>query len=846
MGKITENGLLILKEKEYFKEGEHAWKDICKRVASTMSQGEITEENKSRQEREIYDSMSKMEFVFSSPALINADPEKGGQYSSCFIIDIKDDLMSIMGAVPRMAKIFQKAGGVGISNLSVLRPKKSRVENSAGYSCGPIGFMKIYNTTAEVMTEENKSKRGALKMNLDVWHPDIIDFINCKNEDGVLTLMNISVSVSDEFMKAVKEDKMWDLEFPDFENVDKEIYNKQWDGVLEAWKEKGYPTRLYKTIRARELKNMIDVAMWTRGEPGINYQDRMDRDNKNPKLGRRIATNPCNEYTNLPNTSCTLGSINLVEFYDELSEMKFRDMHLFDETIDNNLNSEFNYNTFSNAVKNGVRWLDNMVSVNHLPLPEIQEMTERVRSIGLGIMGFGSLLYKLRIPYGNNEKCMTFINSLMENMKYSAIAESVRLSAEKGVYPEWEHSKWYDDNIKIRNSDLISIAPNGTISALAGVSGGIEPEFALVYKRRTNNGEYYDYVNEDFLTVIKEEGLDVDYIIDKVRNNHGSCQGIEEIPQRIRDVFVTAHDISPEDHIRVLAQFQKYTDLSISKTINFKNDATVEDIKSIIDLGWELGCKGIAVYRDGCRKFQTLSTGKDDKNEKEELNYVEKLSNKVLVNSTLNNMGIKNTTTEELSKCRFNLDNETNKVTRNDFGRKLSGNTYTAETACGKFYLTLNRDPRDGKIIEAFINIKDGLCKSNTDALTRMISLSLQEGVDAEKVVDKLRGINCTACAAMKNRKHLDGISCPDAMARLLQQEIDIAKEKHNDDVKLLSVDYGDNKYDHTSMISYMKNDIMTIDSIGKIETRGLCPDCGHELPPGRCIQCSHCGYTTC
>ena len=548
-------------------------------------------------EKEIKDAMVNMKFIFSSPCLINANPDDSGQYSSCFIIDLRDNVESIFDAAAKMAKIFQKSGGAGVANISVLRPANSRVEKSNGYSCGPVEFMKIYNVIADTMTKANKSKRGALKINMDVWHPDIYEFINCKQKDGELSLMNISVSIYDEFMRAVEENKDWDLIFPDYENMDKDVYDKEWNGDIYTWKEKGYPIKVYRTIKARELKEYIDKASWNTGDPGINYQDTMNKYNMNKHLGIMIYTNPCNEFTNLPWTSCNLGSINLVEYVTE--------------------DGGFDFGAFVQQVIKSVRWLDDMITVNKLPLPEIQEMTNLIRPIGLGVMGFGTALYKMKIRYGNNPECISFINKLGMYLRDAAIQASRLLAEDRGVYPAWAGSEWCKQGIKIRNSNLISIAPNGTLSSLAGVSGGIEPEFALLYYRRTNNGNIYYVTNPIFEDTLKELGLYSEELLEKIAKNHGSCQGIEEIPEWVQKVFVTSHDISPEEHVDIVAEFQKYVDLSISKTINFPNNASVDDISNIIHRGWIKGCKGLTVYRDGCRSEQTLST--DIKDKKEEI-----------------------------------------------------------------------------------------------------------------------------------------------------------------------------------------------------------------------------------
>jgi len=409
-------------------------------------------------------------------------------------------------------------------------------------------------------------------------------------------------------------------------------------------------------------------------------------------------------------------------------------------------------------------------------------------------MGFGSALYNLGIRYGNNPECIAFIDQLMKGIESNSVESSVELAITRGVYPKWEGSVWAKKGIKIRNSNLISIAPNGTLSALAGVSGGIEPEFALAYYRKTNNGNIYFYTNSIFERELRNRGLFNDQILKKVADNHGSCVGIDEIPLDMQDLFVTAHDISPEDHVYVVAEFQKYVDLSISKTINFANSATVKEISSIIELGWKTGCKGLTVYRDGCREGQTLTTSLEE---------------------------------PKVEKEKFI------KKSRKDFGRRLSGNTYSARSGCGTFYMTLNKNPDNNQVVETFVNIKNGLCKANVEALSRMTSLAFRRGVSVEDAVDQLKGITCAAC--QHNGKELDGLSCPDAMARILEMEM---KNKGSDSdiiIKHKKTDEEKNKIKEKKL------------SMTEALQKNICPECGTKLDHvSGCIQCYNCGWNKC
>jgi ribonucleoside-diphosphate reductase alpha chain len=756
---ISTNAHNVLMRKGYYKNDEKDWDDICKRVSTAISLGD-TENNMSKIEKDIYDSMNNLEFIFSSPCLLNANKDNPGQLSSCFVVGLKDNIEEICKTDAEFTKIFQRNGGAG-TNISVLRPAKSKVENSNGYAGGPLCFMEKFNSTADLMTRNNPTKRGALKINLDIWHPDIIEFINCKNDTSKLTMMNISISIYNDFMEAVKNNKIWKLEFPDI-YWNKDIYNEEWDGNLYAWKRKGYPTIVYKVIPAIELFNMIIEQMWKTGEPGINFQTFMNEGNMNKHLGEEVHSNPCNEFINLIYASCNLGSHNLCKMINK----------------DENEIILFNYEKFKKNVRKSVRWMDDMISVNKLPINRIQKMTEKIRPIGMGIMGFGDLLYKLKIPY-NSEKAYETAENIIKIMRDTALDSSIELAKERGTYPAWEGSEWDKQNIKIRNSSLLSLAPNGTISIIADVSGGIEPVIALVYNREIATGEKFLFVNETFKQDLINRGLYSDELINRIYNNHGSCQGIREIPEDMQKIYVTSHDISPMDHVKMVGIFQKYVDLSISKTINFNNKVSVNEIKDVVLYAFENKLKGFTVYRDGSRENQTLSTGSSYKNDNE---LVQKIRS------------------------------------RKSMGKRLEGSTYVLETACGKFYLTINRD-KDNKLVETFINFKNGLCKATIDGLNRMISYSLRKGCTEEEVAEQLIGIVCPTCSRVKtkNEKEIDGISCPDIIGKILLEE-------------------------YNKIHNIEKNKVSSINN-----NSNKCPQCGSILDHiSGCIECKQCGYSKC
>lgn len=1010
MAQLSANSAKLLHDKNYYQEGESSWGDICKRVSTAVGGAELTEELRKKYIPIFYDMMFELDFIPSTPCLMNAGTSNG-QLSSCFILDVDDNIESIFEANARCAKIFQKNGGVGF-NLSRLRPKRAVVETSKGYSCGVVGWMRIFDLTASVVTENN-SRKGAIKIDLNDWHPDIYDFIHAKDNETVLNCMNISVSISDKFMEAVKHDRDWDLIFPDYTMNNKEIFNKEWDGDIEKWMAKGYPVKIYQTVKARDLYREIMDSAWRTGEPGVSYRDTMNRANPNPHLGRVDGTNPClykdtlmltvnglirikdiyddkiyngNEFSfdsrtwikgrkktvkvvtengfeyivtpdhrfmlandewceakDLKNKrikffvkemewkgvdkfegvkNYKLVAINYItngilhggtipdwilclpkpqvheflqgyfycaNFHKELnryelitknkemlqqfqslfllfgikarllpegseyklcvdktsrlSTAKFIDSdcqiniqdidkHYYDEKVvavepcgykevwdfsepklncgiangayvhncsefcsiprnSCNLGSinlvnmvvdgQFDIEKFKNTVRNAVRFLDNMITINKLPLDVISEVTKGVRSVGLGVMGLADCLYKLGIPY-QSKKGKDFIDNLFSIMYNTALETSMELAEEKGVYDEWEGSVWYQKGIKVRNSNFLSIAPTGSISFIAGVSSGIEPNYGLAYTRRTIEGIEYFVVNPIFEEQLDKLGIkNKEEIIKKIIKNNGSCRGIAEIPKSVQDVFVTTYDITPKEHTDVLAIIQKHVDLSVSKTVNVPEEATVEEIEDIYLYAWSKGCKGITVYRNNSRSSQTLSIRDEEGNE-------------IIFDSI-------------------------QPVSRSTMG-KTFGVTIDKHSACGKMYITINRESKTNSIVETFVNVsKHGMCKSNIDGWNRLISLNLRSGVKVSEIIDQLKGISCPAChRARAEGKSIDGLSCPDIMARALEEEY------------------------------LQKNDGKEGDGEVTVVIENCCPKCNSPdwVREEGCHTCKECGYSLC
>jgi ribonucleoside-diphosphate reductase alpha chain len=715
---MTDNALNLLK-KNYFKENENCWEDVCKRVCTAIVQAE-DERDRTDIYKYFYSMMTNMEFIPSSPCLMNAGTQSQ-QLSSCFIISIDDNIESIYNAKAEMAKIFQKNGGVGF-NISALRPANSVVQTSKGYSCGAIGFMEEFNLTADIVTRNN-ARKGAIKIDMNDWHPDIFDFISCKDDTTKLTRMNISVSASNKFMNAVKNDSDWDLKFPDYESMDKEIYHSEWHGDIDDWEEKGYPVKIYKTIKARELYNAIMEHAWRTGEPGISFRDIMNADNPNPKLGKISSTNPCSEFCSIPYNSCNLGSINLSKFINE--------------------DGIFDGERLRDAIYYSVRFLDDMITINQLPLEKIDKVTKSVRSIGLGTMGLADALYMMKITYGDNTS-IDVINQLYDFIRKTAKESSTLLAKERGTYPEYKDSVFEEQGVEIRNSNFLSIAPNGSISFIANTSGGLEPNFALVYTRLTNDGTKYHIVNPILEKWLKDNGMYTEEMLNKISDNHGSCLGIKELPQ----YFVTAQDVTPSEHVSVVAEIQKYVDLAASKTVNLPNDAKVSDIYEVYMKAWEKGIKGLTVYRDGSRENQTLSTeNKKEEAPKEEISIEEKLPWGTVIEADDNVIGLK---------------------------RKLI-------TGCGSLHCTAFFDPVSGELVETYFSKgSSGGCQQFMVGLSRTISLLARAGVDINTIVDQLNSCGtCPSYAIRTATKHdtSKGACCPMAIGNAL---LDMYKEMHD------------------------------------------------------------------
>ncbi|MEJ2200558.1 MAG: vitamin B12-dependent ribonucleotide reductase [Desulfuromonadaceae bacterium] len=661
--------------------------DMFRRVAKTIASAETllkTGQDAQALEEEFYRMMTTLEFLPNSPTLMNAGRELG-QLSACFVLPVGDSMEEIFEAIKQTALIHKSGGGTGFS-FSRIRPARDVVASTSGVSSGPLSFMKVFDAATETI-KQGGTRRGANKGILRVDHPDIMDFIMSKRDQRVLTNFNISVGMTEAFMEAVEKDGEYDLISPRNKNM-------------------------VKTMPARKVfEHIVDLA-WSNGEPGIIFLDRLNRDNPTPHIGEIEATNPCGEQPLLPYESCNLGSINLTRFCQD---------------------GTFNWEQLKKVVQLSARFLDNVIEVNNYPIPQIAEMTRSNRKIGLGVMGWADLLILLGIPY-NSDEAVELGEKLMKFITDEARKTSMELAAERGPFPNFKGSCFDVKGGKpVRNATSTTIAPTGTISIIASASSGVEPLFAVSYVRQVLDNDVLVEVHPLFEQIARERGFYSPELM-KIIAERGSVKDIVQIPEDVRRLFVTAHDITPEDHIRMQAAFQKYTDNAVSKTVNFCADATKEDVSTVYRLAYQQGCKGVTIYRDGSRDQQVLSVAKTEKAPED------------------------------------TVPRETKKTGRKrERPRALRGTTYQMETGCGPLYVTINED-NDG-LFELFTTMgKAGGCAaSQCEAIGRLVSLAWRSGVQARQAVKQMIGITCHKPSGFGDNRVT---SCADAVAKAIQMHM--------------------------------------------------------------------------
>jgi len=532
-------------------------------------------------ENDFFEMLSNLEFIPNSPTLMNAGTEQG-TLSACFVLPLEDSMEGIMKAATDTAMVQKFGGGTGFS-LSKIRPKGSKIKTTHGIACGPIEVLKTLSRVSSMITQGGK-RDGANMAVMSVYHPDILEFITCKSNEGDIHNFNISVGVDSHWMDCVVN------------GLDYTLINPHDNTVAGK-------------LNADDVFNKIVEGAWKNGEPGMIFLDQVNTDNHvSETYGEMIATNPCGEQPLLGNESCNLGSINLAQFYSN------RDLQLVEEPV---WKAQINWERLQKVTRLSTRFLDNVIDANHYATPDIEHMTKATRKIGLGVMGFADLLIQLRIPY-NSETAREVGNEIMSKIKEWADNESLDLGSQRGAFPAWEDSTFNKNSEIYRNHCRLTVAPTGTISMLADCSSGIEPTFALAWKKQNIlEGKSFNYVNKYFESDAKEYGFYSQGLMEYLANGGSLQESQYNIPTWVKNVYITSPDISPEDHVLMQSTFQKHVDSGISKTINFANKASVDDVKNAYMLAWDMKCKGITVYRAGSREKEVLVKGTNAGNQLE-------------------------------------------------------------------------------------------------------------------------------------------------------------------------------------------------------------------------------------
>ena len=770
---LTENSRIVL-EKRYLRknsDGEiiETPEKMFERVASAIAEPENlyseTGDFDYWQSR-FYEIMHSLEFVPNSPTIMNAGTG-AGTLSACFVMGLDDSMEDIMTTAKETAMVQKYGGGTGFA-LSKIRPKGSPISTTHGQACGPISVLRHLSSVSTLVTQGGK-RDGANMAVMDVHHPDILEFIECKLEEGQIHNFNISVGVSDEFMEAVKGGTSYELRDPESgEVVDK--------------------------IEASLVFDKVIKGAWRNGEPGVIFLDKVNADNPTLNIGRMTATNPCGEQPLLEYESCNLGSINLTKFVVEDNDVKSVD-----------------WDRLKEVVHVSTRFLDNVIDANVYSVDKIETMTKSTRKIGLGVMGFADMLVQLNIAYDSEEglaigkKLMKFIRSESDEM-------SKILANERGVFPAFEGSKYdSEEGFEVRNACRLTVAPTGTISMIAGCSSGIEPLFALCYhKHNILGGESLLYVDQGFEKVAKEGGFYSQELLNYLADG-GSLQERNDVPDWAKRLFVTSSDISPEMHVRMQAVFQESVDSAISKTINFPNSASQDDVRSAYLLAWELSCKGITVYRAGSRDAEVLTAGKEK--DSSESNNIENSENVRDVSAML---------------------------TERQRPKVLTGVTERVRTAHGNLFVTINYN-EEGKPFEVFASLgKAGSTESaQLEAITRLTTMSLRAGVEPSQIIQHLQGITDEPIWDKGTLVR----STPDAVAQVLSRHLlkndSGTNVNTSSDIAQLGLFTNDN-VDTAPKESNTNEEVL----VKKL----ACPDCsiGVLVHQEGCLRCADCGYNKC
>ncbi len=746
---LTENAIKVL-EKRYLKKDKNGNiietpEDMFLRVAKAIAFAEkkfnphISKVKLEKLTEDFYSIMSSLEFLPNSPTLSNAGREIQ-QLSACFVLPIEDSIESIFNTIKNTAIIHKTGGGTGF-DFSPIRHKGARVKSTMGIASGPISFMSVFDAATEAI-KQGGMRRGANMGILSVNHPDIISFIKCKEDNNTLTNFNISVSITNEFMKKALKGDCYSLIDP----ISKKEIRKE---------------------NAREVFNLISEMAHKNGEPGVIFIDTINKYNPLPHLGRISSTNPCGEQPLLPYESCNLGSINLSKFVNG-------------KTI--------NYRKLKDVITIAVRMLDNIIEVNTFPLPQIEKITKMNRKIGLGVMGFADTLIKMGIPY-NSKSALNIASDVMKFISTTSKLISSELAKERGVFPSYKGSIYEKSKTPMRNATTTTIAPTGTLSIIAGCSSGIEPIFGVAFTRNVLDKEKLIDINPLFEKIAKERGFYSKELLNQIIEK-GSLKDIKSIPSDVKEIFTSAPEIEPEWHIKIQSEFQKFTDNAVSKTINFPYEATKEQITSALILAYKLGCKGLTVYRDKSREKQVIT---------------------------------------KISAVSEDAEKDLKKTPR-PRPVIIHGSTEKISTGCGNLYITINYDNKGPFELFARLGKTGGCAASQTEAISRLISLALRSNIDVNAIVKQLSGIRCPSPVWQNG---IQILSCPDAISKTIKNFLEYANPSP-------SISQPGNENKKNNKLDFKLN-------LNVPSSAGNCPDCGSFLfLESGCLVCLKCGFSRC
>ncbi len=789
------------------------------RIAKHIASVEKSKDKQTEWEDKFRDLMDDWKYVPAGRIFTGAGTNQNLTYYNCYVIPSpKDSRGGIFETLSQMAEIMSRGGGVGI-NVSSLRPRYAYVKGVNGRSSGAVSWASLYSFVTGLI-EQGGSRRGALMLILNVWHPDVMDFINAKKEAGKITNANISVGITDDFMQAVKQDKDWDLVFPDSSD---EKYATQWDGDMGKWKQIGGKVITHKTVRARDIWNNIIESAWTSAEPGVYFIDRSNYLSNSWYFAQLPCTNPCGEQPLPAWGVCNLGHVNLAK-------------HLVSSTD----KFEVDWNKLKTTVQYAVRFQDNVIDATPYFFEENHKQQMSERRVGMGTLGLAEMLINLGLRYGSDE-AIEFIDKLYQFIAVTAYETSVELAREKGAFSQFNADKFlqsgYMKNMPsyirdlvaqygIRNVTIMTQAPTGTVGTMVGTSTGIEPFFSWTYFRKSRLGVHQEHI--------------------KIAQDWLAAHPDEQLPQH----FVTAMELTPEEHVKVQAAVQRWTDSAISKTVNAPENYTVEQTTKLYELMYDLGCKGGTIYRDGSRDEQILATdskklGKD-------------------VQEQMENSKDKFTATADSGKAPEVLSvqdgNIQFKIVARQRPQVMHGVTYQLKTAYGHLYITINED-ESGRPFEVFASLgkTGGFFSAQTEAITRMISLALRSNVDPEEVIDQLKGIRGPDVSFSDGEMIY---SLPDAIGKILEKHTNRSQQQLNlqpakqvsepvEKTEMLEATHqvemetvSESTITTNGQLTYQKTQKVSIANMGSAP---VCATCGNMLIMAEgCMKCENCGYSKC